>query len=107
MNGADDDETSPAGRPDLAELKAAYEKASSAAKRASKAYDKAQAIYWRARRAYRSAEAELAGEPTEEEKQAERALPAAVFGPLPPLAEGQDGEEVIPNRLENCGPAEG
>ncbi|MHB1526543.1 MAG: hypothetical protein ACYCZN_09725 [Candidatus Dormibacteria bacterium] len=106
MNRADGAKTSTTGQPDLAELKAAYEKASSAAKRASKAYDKAQSIYWRARLAYRSAEAELAGEPTEEQKQAERAHLAAIFGPLDPLAEGQDGDEVSPSSPES-GPAEG
>lgn len=106
MKGADDDEASTAGQPDLAELKAVYEAANTAIKKASAEYERLRPIYWAARAAYRDALADVAGESTEEQKQAERAHLAAVFGPLEPITERQNGEEANPNSFEN-GPAEG
>lgn len=106
MNRADGDEASAVGQPDLAELKAAYEVANSAIKKASAEYERLRPIYWAARAAYRDALADLAGEPTEEEQQAERARLAAIFGPLEPITERQDGEEASPNSFED-GPAGG
>lgn len=96
MNRGDDDQTSTAGPPDLAELKAAYQVANEAIKKASAEYERLRPIYWAARAAYRDALADLAGEPTEEEKQAERAHLVTIFGPLAPLAEWQDGEDADP-----------
>ena len=96
MNRAPEAETSTAGQPDLAELRAAYEAANTAIKKASAEYERLRPIYWTARAAYRDALADVAGEPTEEQKQAERAHLAAVFGPLEPITERQEGEEVSP-----------
>lgn len=106
MNRAGGAETSPVGRSDIAELKAVYEAANTAIKKASAEYERLRPIYWAARAAYRNSLADVTGEPTEEQKQAERAHLAAVFGPLEPITEREDGEEASPKSFEN-GPAEG
>lgn len=104
MNRADGAETSTAGQPDLAALKAAYEEANEAVKKAHSEYERLWPIYWAARTAYRNALAESKGEPTEEEVREQEALLETIFGPLEPIIERQDGEEVSPNSFEN-GPA--
>ena len=97
MNRAPEDETSTAGQPDLAELKAAYEVANEAVKRAHSEYNRLWPIYWDARTAYRNALAELEGEPTEEEVRAQDAILETIFGPLEPITEQENGEEAISN----------
>ena len=106
MNRADDDEAATAGPPDLAELKAAYEVANSAIKKASAEYERLWPIYWDARAEYRNALAGAKGDPTEEEVRAQEALLETIFGPLEPITEREDGEAASLNILEN-GSAEG
>ena len=106
MNRAPEDETSTADQPDLAELKAAYEVANEAVKRAHSEYERLWPIYWDARAEYRNALAESKGDPTEEEVRAQEALLETIFGPLEPITEREDGEAASLNILEN-GSAEG
>ncbi len=88
----------------LGELKAAYETANEAVKKAHSEYERLWPIYWDARTAYRNALAEAKGEPTEEEVQAQEGLLETIFGPLAPITERENGEEASPNSIEK-GPA--
>ncbi len=89
---------------DLDQLKAAYETANEAVKRAHSEYERLWPIYWDARTAYRNALAEAKGEPTDEEVQAQGALLETIFGPLDPITERENREEASPNSIEK-GPA--
>ncbi len=88
----------------LGELKAAYETANEAVKKAQSEYERLWPLYWGARTAYRNALAEAKGKPTEEEVEAQEALLETIPGPLAPITERENGEEGSPSSTEK-GPA--